>query len=77
MADRLTGEELHVMELLARGLTRTEAAEALYISEDQIRRIIERALNCLGARRAITAVAWLTRIGAIDPLERESPEKAP
>jgi DNA-binding NarL/FixJ family response regulator len=69
MAGRLTGEELQVLELLARGLTRPEVAAELNMSEDAVRRRITKAVNTLGCRRTVTAVAWLAQVGLIDPLE--------
>lgn len=69
MAGRLSDEELQIMELLSRGWTHSEVAENIHMSQSQLRRVVDRILNVIGAARTIVAVAWLARIGLIEPLD--------
>jgi DNA-binding NarL/FixJ family response regulator len=64
---KVRADELEVMELLAQGLTDHEVARRLSVSAITVRRRVQRLCRSLGARSRLQAMAWVVRLGLIDP----------
>ncbi len=65
--DQLTGRELDVLRLLARGRSNTEIAEALYLGEATIKTHVGRILAKLGVRDRVQAVVAAYESGLVRP----------
>jgi DNA-binding NarL/FixJ family response regulator len=57
----LSGREREILDLLADGLTGEEAAEQLHLSPETVRTHVRNAMNKLGARTRVHAVALAIR----------------
>lgn len=64
----LTGRELEVLTLVARGNTSKEIAGQLYISENTVRNHVRNVLDKLGMNSRFEAVSWAQREGMIGPV---------
>jgi len=65
--ERLTGREVEILELLARGLRSEEIAGALHISLRTVQTHIHNLLTKLGVRSRLEAVALASRAGLVSP----------
>ena len=58
----LTAREIHVLELVAEGLTHAEVAARLMISHTTVRAQLENVFDKLGVHTRTAAVAWLNDV---------------
>lgn len=61
----LTGREREVLVLAERGMTNREIGEALFISENTVRKHLKGANRALGTRKKAEAVHAARRLGAL------------
>jgi DNA-binding NarL/FixJ family response regulator len=64
-ASVLTVRELDVLKLVARGLSNTEIAQRLFLSEHTVHRHLANILRKLDLSSRAAAAAWGTRAGLI------------
>lgn len=70
-ADTLTAVEIHTLELLARGATRSEIASELNYSVNTIKTYLRRTYRKLGASSRDEAITIARRHGLLDQADRE------
>jgi DNA-binding NarL/FixJ family response regulator len=63
----LTERELEVLRVVAAGLTNTEIAQKLYLSESTVKTHVSRAMAKIGARDRVQAVIIAYDVGLVDP----------
>jgi len=64
VSGRLSGQELQVLRLVARGESNKRIARRLGLSENTVKTYLRRIYRKLGCRTRSEAAAWLTRQGA-------------
>jgi len=63
LLEKLTGREREVLVAIARGLSNTEIADELFLSESTVKTHVGRVLAKLNARDRVHAVIWAHRHG--------------
>jgi NarL family two-component system response regulator LiaR len=61
----ITPREMHILELIARGMSNREIAEKLFVSENTVKTHSSRVLGKLGARRRTQAVQLGKELGLL------------
>ena len=65
--EELTAREADVLRLIGRGLTNTEIAETLYVSEGTVKTHIGHVFAKLGLRDRAAAIVWAFDHGLVNP----------
>jgi len=69
LAQQLSERELHVLDLIADGMTNREIGEALYLSEKTVKHHVSDILSKLGLTRRVEAAGFAIRRAANRPSE--------
>ena len=67
LLDQLTERELHVLKLLTRGLSNTEIATGMFVSEATVKTHITHLLTKLAVRDRVQAVIYAYETGLVQP----------
>lgn len=73
----LTSRELHVLELIAAGLTNKEISKQLYVSETTVKKHVSRMMRKLGVEGRLAAALQFTHGGQRSSAEPDDPAGSP
>lgn len=72
---QLTPREQEILRLVARGLSNTELADTLMVSENTVKTHVKNILGKLHMKNRREAAAYATRLGFMQPADGDSPHR--